>query len=240
MIRQRCTENLKSQNGMRLNHFNFLKNLSASKTSRLMTCAILLGGMITVSETANAAKQNAANQTNETPELPVPLPASRYASLIKKSPFSVATPQVTPVAPTPGFASSLYISGMAEIGDKEFVSISTKGAAKSFMLSVGESSPDGISLVEVKSNDDLSKSKVTLKKDGKTAVIGFDEQVMKKDFKPVMPVPTPSPKETWQERRKRFRKLMEERFHHHRHNQRQDSGKNTQTYRHSGTIPSRP
>ena len=114
-------------------------------------------------------------------------PINRYDKLIRKSPF--APPSVAPVvAAVPGFAANLYLSGLAKIGDRDFVSISSRDQAVKWSLFAGESNVDGIQLVSVQWADAVGKSKVTVKKGTEFAVLEYDQALLQK---PVTMTPQP-------------------------------------------------
>lgn len=111
-------------------------------------------------------------------DLPAAWPEGRYESMIRTSPFALATP-VTPVA-APGFASNLYLTGLAKVGDKDFVTIAYRDQQSRFSLLAGEQSADGVALVSVEWSDVVGKSKVTVKKGTEFSTLGFDEATLQK------------------------------------------------------------
>ena len=123
-------------------------------------------------------------------DLPSALPAARYEQMIRKSPFALATPVVAAPA-TPGFAASLYVTGIAKIGNADFVSISSRDQQSKFSLLSGEQGKDDISLVSVEWSDQIGKSKVTIKKGAEFAVLEFDQAALA--AQPAQPVAPPLP-----------------------------------------------
>jgi len=127
-------------------------------------------------------------------DIPVPLPAARYEQMVKKSPFALATP-VVPVAATPGYAANLYVTGIAKIGNADFVSISSRDQQSKFSLLSGEVGADDISLVSVEWSEQIGKSKVTIKKGAEFAVLEFDQAAMQAQVQavgvPMPPMPLP-------------------------------------------------
>lgn len=125
-------------------------------------------------------------------DLPVVYPPARYEQMVKKSPFALATPVVAAPA-TPGFATNLYVTGVAKIGNADFVSISTRDQQSRFSLLAGESSSEGISLVSVEWSDQIGKSRVTVKKGTEFAVLEFDQAALVSNPIQVPPQVAPPP-----------------------------------------------
>ena len=106
--------------------------------------------------------------------LPAPLPPARYVAMRQKSPFAPPTVAAMPVA-TPGFAVDWFVSGLAKIGDKDFVTIQSRDGQKRFSLFVGEPGPDGITLTKIDWAPEIAKSKAVVKKGTETASLEFDQ-----------------------------------------------------------------
>lgn len=201
------------------------------KTHRIFTLA-LCGGMIAIS--GHAAPNALPNA------LPAAWPISRYQKLMTKSPFAVATPDAQTVS-TPGFASSLYVSGIAKIGASNFVTVASRDTkASSFSLTTnGEPTPDGIQLVSVQWAAQLANSKVTIKKGSDVATLSFDQQSLQKNLTPVEPLATPTPDDRrarWEQRRREFEARF--RARHHDDNGNPSTMPETRVIRRSGQIPS--
>jgi hypothetical protein len=125
-------------------------------------------------------------------EVPEAFPASRYDQMMARSPFALATPVAPPTAP--GFAANLYVTGLAKVDGRDFVSISSRDLQTKLSILSGDPAGDGISLVSVQWSDELGKSKVTLRKGAETAVIGFDEMAIKSALVPnIAAPPQPGP-----------------------------------------------
>jgi hypothetical protein len=124
-----------------------------------------------------------------TSEIPAGWPPSRYEKMSAKSPFAPATPVVAaPV--TPGFAANLYVTGVAKIGDQDYVSIASRDAQQPrFSLLTGEtsSSPEGITMLSVEWSDQIGKSKVNIKKGNESAVLEFDQATLQSSAVQVSP-----------------------------------------------------
>ena len=108
-------------------------------------------------------------------EIPAAFLPERYTQMTSKSPFALATP-VTPTIQSPSFAANLYVSGIAKIGEADYVSIASRDQqAARFSLLIGETGTNDISLVRIEWSDQLGKSKVLLKKGNDVAVLEFDQ-----------------------------------------------------------------
>lgn len=113
-------------------------------------------------------------------EIPTAFPASRYQTMIDKSPFTLATPAVAPSAPTgpppDSFAKDYYLVGIAKLNNKEFVTIASHvDQTQRFSLFKGEQGPEGITVASVSWEPGIAKSKVMLKKGTEFGSITFDE-----------------------------------------------------------------
>lgn len=126
---------------------------------------------------------------------PQPVPLERYDALIRHSPFALATAAATP-APVKeeaaSFARDYYVVGMAQMGEKPFVTISSRDRQRRFSLFVGETSASGITLSSVEWLPEVGKSRVTLKQGAEFGVVSFDEAAMKPAPPPAVPSPTPA------------------------------------------------
>jgi hypothetical protein len=116
--------------------------------------------------------------------LPTPFPEARYQQMTAKSPFAVASASAeATAAPTPGFAAQLYVTGVARVGDKDFVAIKTRdpqeGKPAVQFLEVGGTTEEGIKVESVKWSDETGKSTVDVSKAGERATLAFDEDTIK-------------------------------------------------------------
>lgn len=142
------------------------------KTARVFLKICLLNAAIGLS--GNGLAATTSN------ELPVAFPPARYEAMAKTSPFALATPTAAPVAP--GFASSLYLTGVAKIGNKDFVTIASRDQPTRFSLTADEPGNEGVSLVSVEWSEQVGKSKVTIKKGTEFATLEFDQAILQKPF----------------------------------------------------------
>jgi len=125
-----------------------------------------------------------AESTQPSQPLPTPFPEARYQQMSAKSPFAVASATaVATAAPTPGFASQLYIDGVAHVGKKDFVAIKSRDPDQPTVnfLEVGGTSPDGMKVERVQWSEEMGKSTVDVTKNGEKATLIFDEQQMAKN-----------------------------------------------------------
>jgi hypothetical protein len=108
--------------------------------------------------------------------LPQAHPKSRYEALRKDSPFALASATPAPVAPQASFAANWFVSGIARIGDQDFVTIKSRDLAKQFSLYGNHEAVDGVELASVTWSDSVGKSTVILRKGTETAKLEFNEQ----------------------------------------------------------------
>jgi len=113
--------------------------------------------------------------------IPTAFPVSRYEKTLARSPFALPTsaaPSVAPAQKQPGWSDDLYIAGVMTIGEKNIVTISQRGDSQRFLLSSGEESPQGISLVNIQWSEQLGQTRVTVKKGTEFAVLLFDQAAL--------------------------------------------------------------
>jgi hypothetical protein len=106
-------------------------------------------------------------------ESPVPqgFPAERYEALWKKSPFTLSSagPEDGPA----GFAQNLALTGVAQVGSDTLITLFNRQTQQRFLVSTKEP-VDGINLVSVTTDRDLSKVSAVLKKGGETGTVKYD------------------------------------------------------------------
>ncbi len=108
--------------------------------------------------------------------LPAAFPASRYDSIVEKSPFSLATPPAPPPQEqVKGFAADYYLTGLGLLDDKTFVSIKSRDLSTNFTLFGNEPNLDGVALVSVDWSPVRGKSTVTIKKGTEFAKLEFNQ-----------------------------------------------------------------
>ena len=146
-----------------------------------IACELTLSGVCALTPIAPAAPTEPV-----APEELKPWPITRYEKMIRKSPFAPAT--VAPVvAVTPGFATNLYMSGLGKIGDRDFVSISSRDQTIKFSLFAGETSSQGIQFISAQWADGVGKSKVTVKKGTEFGVLEYDQAIIAKNVQMAPP-----------------------------------------------------
>jgi hypothetical protein len=112
--------------------------------------------------------------------IPTPLPADRYAAMGEKSPFALATPAVALPPPQASFAANWYVSGIARVGDTDFVTIKARDLSTQFSLFGHEpSDANGVSVASVNWSETVGKSTVILQKGTETAKLEFNEAEIK-------------------------------------------------------------
>jgi len=117
-------------------------------------------------------------QSADEPAIPESFPASHYAKLIQRSPFSPASADVPAADATPDFAANLYVTGLAKVGGQDCVFIRSRDQQKNYMLVGKETGPDGVTLVGVNWADDVGKSEVRIKQGSQEATVKFDEALI--------------------------------------------------------------
>lgn len=113
----------------------------------------------------------------ETAALPEPFAPDRYAAMKQSSPFALATPAAEKAEAN--FARDMFISGIARIGEKNLVSITTQDKTKSYTLITGDPPIEGMALLDVNWNDQLGKTTVQIKKGEEFATLQFNEMVVR-------------------------------------------------------------
>src|SRR5262249_25418864 len=118
---------------------------------------------------------------DESDVIPSAYPISRYEKTLSRSPFALPTsnaPSVAPVQKQPGWSDDLFIAGVMTIGEKNITTIAERGDAQRFLLSSGEESPQGISVVNIQWSEQLGQTRVTVKKGTEFAVLLFDQAAL--------------------------------------------------------------
>ncbi len=104
------------------------------------------------------------------------------------SPFAVATAEAPPAPAQASFAANWFVSGIARLGDDNFVTIKSRDLATQFSLFAGETDLNGVSLASVNWTDAVGKSTVILRKGTETAKLEFNEEAVR-----AAPQSTPAP-----------------------------------------------
>ena len=106
--------------------------------------------------------------------MPEAHPAERYATMVEKSPFALATAAAPVAEPQASFAANWYVAGIAKIGDTDFVTIKSRDASQIFSL-IGREPQNGVSVASIEWSETIGKSKVILQKGTETAKLEFNE-----------------------------------------------------------------
>ena len=161
----------------------------ALRTSILLPVSVLAlslpGTFLRAQEPIQGQPQDAAapekKGTRESSELPVPFPAERYAALLEKSPFAIASapPEVIPVS-TENFATNWVLTGISKQRDNDgkelfTVFVRSRDLATRLVLSGDHPNEDGVSVASVEEAAVPAKSAVFLKKGSETGRVEFDQ-----------------------------------------------------------------
>ena len=123
-------------------------------------------------------------------ELPKTEPFSRYAPMVKRSPFAVATASA-PTGAKPDFAKDLYVANAAHSTDGDFVTIAST-TDKNLKEDLTTREPvDGYSISNIQWSDRVGETRVTISKDGQFATLTFNEALLSQAIQ--NPVPQPAP-----------------------------------------------
>lgn len=108
--------------------------------------------------------------------IPSALPADRYTAMGANCPFATATPTVAAPSPQASFAANWFISGIARIGDSDFVTVKARDLSTQFSLFGNEpNSENGVILASVNWSETIGKSTVVLRRGTETAKLEFNE-----------------------------------------------------------------
>jgi hypothetical protein len=108
--------------------------------------------------------------------IPSIFPPERYEVLIAKSPFALATAPAPPAAPPDkSFADGWFVSGLARLDGKDFVTIKSRDLSTQFSLFGLEPDKNGVELKKVEWLPTIGRSTVTIAKDGVSAKLEFNQ-----------------------------------------------------------------
>jgi hypothetical protein len=117
--------------------------------------------------------------TNQgTDDLPKRAPFDRYASMMKQSPFAVASAPAAPVA-TPNFAKDLYVANTARASDSDLVTVqsSVDRNMKEYLTTKGPNE-HGYAISSIEWSDKPGQTKVTISKDGQFATLSYNQALI--------------------------------------------------------------
>jgi len=111
-------------------------------------------------------------------ELPKRQIFDRYAVMLNKSPFAVATAVAAPAA-TPNFAKDLYVANAARTPGEDLVTVmsSSDKAVKEYLSTKGPND-HGYSIANIEWSDRPGATKVTISKDGQFAALSFNQALI--------------------------------------------------------------
>ena len=118
-------------------------------------------------------------QAEDDSPVPHSRPASRYQSMKQQSPFALATPVEPGAALQASFAANWVVSGIARLGDVDYVTIKARDLSAEFSLYGHDAnSQNGVALASIEWSDKIGKSAVIIKKGTETAKLEFNEAEM--------------------------------------------------------------
>jgi hypothetical protein len=109
--------------------------------------------------------------------LPPQFNFDRYAKMVDKSPFAIATAVAAPAA-TPDFAKDLYIANAARSSDGDMVTLASTSDHNFKKYLTTKEPVDGYSLASIEWSDKVGETKVTIGKDGNFATITFNQALL--------------------------------------------------------------
>jgi hypothetical protein len=126
-------------------------------------------------------------------DLPHRFNFDRYAAMLNKSPFAVATAVAVP-AQTPSFMRDLYVANAARIPGEDLVTVmsSSDKAVKEFLSTKGPND-HGYSIANIEWSDRPGATKVTISKDGQFATLSFNQVLIATSPQPPGAVPQAPP-----------------------------------------------
>ena len=134
--------------------------------------------------------------------LPPQFNFDRYAKMVDKSPFAIATAVAAPAA-TPDFAKDLYVANAARSPDGDMVTLASTSDHNFKKYLTTKEPVDGYSLASIEWSDKVGETKVTIGKDGNFATITFNQALLSQTapnggapraLPPPMPsIPVPNP-----------------------------------------------
>ena len=123
--------------------------------------------------------------------LPPQYSFDRYTKMTEHSPFAIAT--AVKAAPEINFAKDLYIANAAHTDDGDMVTVASVSDQKFKEYLTSKEPVDGYSIVSIDWSEDIGKTKVTISKDGKTALLTFNQTLLASAIKTPAQAPIPAP-----------------------------------------------
>jgi hypothetical protein len=119
-------------------------------------------------------------------DIPKRLPFDRYASLLNKSPFAVATATVN--VEKPNFAKDLYLANAAKLDSGDMITVqSAVDRGMKEYLTTEKPNEHGYAIVSIEWSEKPAETKATISKDGQVATIGFNQALMSQAPQPMPP-----------------------------------------------------
>lgn len=118
-------------------------------------------------------------------DIPKRPPFDRYAGLMNKSPFAVATATVN--VEKPNFAKDLYLANAAKLPDCDMITVQSAvdRNMKEYLTTKGPE--HGYSIISIDWSERPAETKATISKDGVVATIGFNQALMSQMPSPMQP-----------------------------------------------------
>ncbi|MCE9609332.1 MAG: hypothetical protein K8R23_03795 [Chthoniobacter sp.] len=112
--------------------------------------------------------------------VPTAFAPDRYAPILEKSPFALATPQAPPPPPpSASFAANWFLTAVAKDPEgRDFVTIKAQDGSVHFSIGTGETDASGVSLASVDWSETMGKSTAIIKKGAETAKLIFSQTEM--------------------------------------------------------------
>jgi len=124
----------------------------------------------------------------------------RYAPMLDRSPFAVATAVTLPEA-TPDFAKDLYVANVARSSECDMATIMSSSDQKFKKYLTTKEPMDGYSIASIEWSQKAGATKVTISKGGKFATLIFNQTLLSQSatqrnpkavFPAFMPTPVPA------------------------------------------------
>jgi hypothetical protein len=110
----------------------------------------------------------------------------RYAGMMNKSPFAVAS--VVTTVEKPNFAKDLYLANAAKLSDADMLTVqSAVDRGMKEYLTTRAPNDHGFAIVSIEWSERPAETKATISKDGQVATIGFNQALMAQAPPPMQP-----------------------------------------------------
>jgi hypothetical protein len=109
--------------------------------------------------------------------LPPQFAYDRYAKMVDKSPFAIATAVAGPAA-TPDFAKDLYVANAARSSEGDLVTLASTSDHNFKKYLTTKAPVDGYSIASIEWSERVGATKVTVSKDGNFATITFNQALL--------------------------------------------------------------